>query len=50
MVLSGSTSCYNYWQNTGKNYGDTENSIIQLYVTCILKSQVKVNTNTKVET
>lgn len=44
MVLSGSTSCYNYWQNIGKNYGNTHNS--EFYVPCILKSQVKPNTNT----
>lgn len=44
MVLSGSTSCYNYWQNIGNNYGNTHNS--EFYVPCILKSQVKPNTNT----
>lgn len=26
MVLSGSTTCYDYWQNIGKNYDNAENS------------------------
>lgn len=26
MVLSGSTSCYDYWEKMGKNYDNTENS------------------------